>query len=205
MRHFIQNLIRERLPKIVESSYFNYGVKGLHCINLLEGEDFGLKLYFTETNHEMQNNLPQFYHNGITYPFKQYNRNLTVKCIKGGIALWLVNRDEYNVTFLANEYVEHYEDGLHKYDLIKPNVGLLTDKVYHLGINDYTNLKGNQLFTVGANFGVNCAWLAYEGKPIENINYQMFSNGKIGHREGLYLKPSQNDVMRVFEITGMLK
>lgn len=204
MKHFIQSLVRERLPKITEASYFNAGVKGLHCITLLEGEDFGLKLYFTETNHEMQHNLPQYYLTGITYPFKQYNRNLTIKVIKGGVAVWVVKPDDYTVSFLANEYNEIYEDGLHKYELQKSNVGLLSDNVYHLKVNDFINMKGNQLFTIGSVFGVNSAWLVYEGRNEDTPNYTMYSNGKMDSREGLYIKPTAQQVLKVLELCGLL-
>lgn len=205
MKIFIQHLIKENLNSIVENSYLNAGVKGLHCLNILEGNDYGIKLYITDTNHEMANNLPQFFHNGITLPFSQHNRNIRIMPIKGGISVWQVKRNDFKCNILTNEYFSHSDDGLIEFELVNENISLETVSLWPLATNQVCNLKGSDLFTVGATFGSIHAWFVFEGKCIAEPNYNVFTNGKLNTSGNLYIKPTKNDVLALFDKIGYLK
>ena len=205
MKAFLQHMIKERLNTIVENSYLNYGIKGLHCIDILSGTDYGVKLYFTETNHDMQNNLPQQYHNGITLPFSQYNRNIKIQMLKGSIILWQAKRNDFNCSLLTNEYFSHYDNGVHEYTLVKEHVGLETASVCQLSNNQVFNIKANELYTIGCGFGTSNAWLVFEGRATDEPSYNVYTNADIKSMPYLYLRPDKNEVLAILDKIGILK
>ncbi len=205
MKPFIQHMIKENINYIVENSYLNAGVKGLHCIHIIEGDTYGIKLYVTDTNHEMQLNMPQFFHNGITLPFSQYNRNIKIMPIKGGISLWQVKKNDFKCNILTNEYFSHSDNGVIEYEMVNENVSLETVSVWPLSTNQVCNLKGTDLYTIGANFGAVHAWFIFEGKAINEPSYNVYTNGKLNTSGNLYIKPSKNDILALFDKIGYLK
>lgn len=205
MKHFIQHIVKENLTQIAAASYFNYGVKGLHMINLIDSNNKGLKLYITEANNDMQSSTPSFCSTGIKYPFQYYGKNVMVKCIKGFTSIWTVFENNNQMTILTDEYNITYDDNmLPKYELGRQHIGLSTKEVFNMQASNVVNLPGNQLYNFGTRFGAISAWLVYEGKEIENLPQVCYSNYDIVPRDGLYQKTNARDIVSMLDSLGYI-
>lgn len=205
MKHFIQHIVKENLTQIAAASYFNYGVKGLHMINLIDSDTKGLKLYISEANNDMQSSTPSFYSTGIKYPFQYYGKNVMVKCIKGFTSVWTVFENNNQMSVLADEYNITYNDkGLPVYELGREHVGLSTKEVFNMQSGTVVNLPGNTLYNFGTRFGAISAWMVYEGKPIVNLPQVCYSNFNIEPRDGLYQKTNSRDIVAMLDSLGFI-
>lgn len=205
MKHFIQHIVKENLTQIAAASYFNYGVKGLHMIDLIDSDTKGLKLYIAEANNDMQSSTPSFYSTGIKYPFQYYGKNVMVKCIKGFTSVWTVFENNNQMSVLADEYNITYDDkGLPVYELGREHVGLSTKEVFNMQAGNVVNLPGNTLYNFGTRFGAISAWMVYEGKPIENLPQVCYSNFNIESHDGLYQKTNSRDIVAMLDSLGFI-
>lgn len=201
MKHFIQHIIRENLAQIASESYFNYGVYGMHMINIIDTPTKGLKLYVTDSNNALQNSLPNYFSNGLTYPFQYYKKNVMIECIKGYTSVWNVFENNGNIAVLANEFEKINDD----YELKRQHVGLSTEQVFSMQSGQIVNLPGNKLYNFGSRFGSQSAWLVYEGKEIDGIPDLYYTNLDNIKTDGLYQKMNARDVVGIIDALGFLK
>lgn len=204
MKHFIQHIVKENLTQIAASSYFNYGVKGLHMINLIDSDNKGLKLFITESNNDMQSSTPNFCATGIKYPFQYYGKNVMVKCIKGFTSIWTVFENNNQMSVLVNEYEVDRSNELPEYNLTREHVGMSTKEVFNMQAGQVVNLPGNVLYNFGTRFGAISAWLVYEGKPIENLPNLTYTNFEAISSEGLYQKTTSRDIVSMLNSLGYI-
>lgn len=203
MKEFIQHLVKENMKSIAKNSYLNYGVKGLHMIDLIDEPTKGLKLYIAVNNNNLQNSLPQNCGNGITYPFQQYGKNIVVHCIKGGLSIWTVEESLSNVAVLASEY-EYTEDGSESI-LKRENVGIATKQVYQLISGQSINLPGDEFYNFGTRFGNTSAWLVYEGRPTQNDKQDLFyTNNDREDNTEMYVTPTGKDIVSLLNSVGLI-
>lgn len=201
MKEFIRHLVKENLKNIAESSYANYGIKGLHMINLIDTPTKGLKLFITESNNNLQNSLPINCANGITYPFQQYGRNITIECIKGFVSIWSVEESMNNISLLTNEY-QYTNDGEASV-LSRENIGIKTKQVFVLNPGNCISLSGDEYINFGTRFGTVSAWFVYEGREIETKNNYFTNNDTMPSNE-LYLIIDPKSLISLLNSVGLI-
>lgn len=199
MKQFIQQLVKDNLGQIADASFFNYGVKGLHMIEIFSEENKGLRLFITDANHGLQPSLPQFHQTGITYPFQYYGQNFTVHCIKGYVSIWTVKEADTNIAVLANEYEYDGE----KYHRAREHIGLSTESVVNLQSGQSHPLPGNTLYNFGTRFGSVNAWFVYEGKTVD-APYSYYTNIDDFQTPGMFQKPSPREVVMMLDGVGLI-
>lgn len=200
MKEYIQFLVKENIKDIAENSYMNYGVKGLHMINLIDHPSKGLKLFITANNNNMQNSLPQNCANGITYPFSPYGRNITVQCIKGFVTIWSVKESLNNIALLTNEYqyVDDYSE------LKRENIGLETKQVVILNSGQSTTISGDEIINFGTRFGNTSAWFIYEGRQVDSDKKDFYFTNNEQVDGDLYITPSGKDIVALLNSIGLI-
>lgn len=205
MQNFVVHMIKERINDIVDNSYLNVGVKGLHCLDIISGNDFGIKLYITDTNHDLAHNYPNNYHTGITLPFACYNRNIRIEQYKGSSNIWKIKKNDKVCNLLLDEYFTHNDNGVIEYQLVSDNNSFQTDSVAQLSVNQCLNVRGDELFTVACTFGTCNAWFVYEGKPVSIPNYNIYTNSKKNLSGFLYQRPDKNQVLQLLNKVGIIR
>lgn len=201
MKEFVRHIVKENIKNVAENSYLNYGVKGLHMINLIDTPTKGVKLYITDSNNNLQNSLPINCANGITYPFQQYGRNITVECIKGFVSIWTVEETMNNIALLASEY--QYTDDGDSSVLSRENIGIKTKQVFVLNPGNCISLTGDEYINFGTRFGTISAWFVYEGREIDtNNNY--FTNNDNTPVGDLYISPDAKTLISLLNTVGLI-
>lgn len=208
MKDFIQHIVKENLAQIAADSYFNYGVRGLHMINLIDTPTKGLRLFIAESNNMMQHSMPLNYSNGITYPFQNYQRNFKTQCIQGYVSIWTVEESNDQIALLTNEYkLAENEDGDYVYVMNRQHVGLQTKTVYNLQPGQAVSLSGNELYNFGTRFGAQSAWFVYEGRE-NKTDYVFYTNKDNLSADdgfpGMYSKVSAKDVVALLSSVGLI-
>ena len=208
MKDFIQHIVKENLTQIAADSYFNYGVRGLHMIKLVDTPTKGLRLFIAESNNMMQHSMPLHYSNGITYPFQHYQRNFKTKCIQGYVSVWTVEESNDQIALLTNEYkLTENEDGDYVYVMNRQHVGLQTKTVYNLQPGQTVNLSGNALYNFGTRFGAQSAWFVYEGRE-NKTDYVFYTNKDNLTADdgfpGMYSKVTAKDVVALLSSVGLI-
>ena len=202
MKELVKHIVKENIKNVAENSYLNYGVKGLHMINLIDTPTKGIKLYITESNNNLQNSLPINCGNGITYPFTQYGRNIAIECIKGFVSVWTVEEAMNDIVMLANEYT-YTEDGDSSV-VSREHIGIKTKQVFIVNPGQVISLTGDEYFNIGTRFGTVSAWFVYEGRSVEtNGNY--FTNNSVENNiPDMYTNPDAKQLIMLLNSVGLI-
>lgn len=214
MRAGLRHLIRENLQDIVEGSYLNCHVKGVHSLMLLDYPNKSIRLFYASPEHELYKNASvALEHNTNGMPmsaaFHPHRRNLTLYCLKGKI---------YNVA--AMEWPSAYKYcSLDKYlytskiledqmtfKKVEADCKVVVKSPTSLNVDDDIYLRSDDIHTIVADQGKACAWLVFEGNEDPSyINY-CYSNCDLENvsEEGMYLKPNENQVRDILASVELL-
>jgi hypothetical protein len=208
MKQLLIHLIKENLADIANRSYLNYGVRGLHMVNILDTPTQGIKLFMTDTNNDTQSSNPIGYTNGIKLPFKHVGRNICVECLQGYVGVWSVEEEINNIALLCNKFTKKDDE----YKLDSSHIGLRTKQMTHLQPGQFLNIPATEIVNFSSRFGNQSVWLVYEGRGVENLpdvyytNLDNYNNTQEANTNpNLYMRTSSRDVVNMLDMIGLLK
>lgn len=208
MKQLLLHLIKENLAEIASRSYFNYGVRGMHMIHILDTPNQGIKMFVTDTNNDMQSSNPTSYTNGIRIPFEHARKNICVECLQGYVGIWNIEEENNNIALLVNKFSKKNDE----YKLESSHVGVRTKQMIHLQPNQFFNIPANEIINFSSRFGTKSVWLVYEGRTVDNLPDTYYTNldnynNKIEFNKNtnLYVKTSSRDIVNMLDMIGLLK
>lgn len=86
LRHLLEN----NLEKILERSLINCHASGLHSVMLIEKPEQTVRLFITDTVHDLWKNHPDNFHLGMSVGFHKHHCNVTLIAVHGLFYNWLV-------------------------------------------------------------------------------------------------------------------
>lgn len=208
MKQLLLHLIKENLADIANRSFFNYGVRGLHMIHILDAPNQSIKMFLTDSNNDMQSSNPTAYTNGIKIPFQYLKRNTCIECLQGFVGIWNIEEENNNISLLVNKYSE--KNGEYKLD--SSHTGIRTKQMINLQPGQFLNLPGSEIVNFSSRFGTKSIWMVYEGREIENLpncyytNLDNYNNKlESNTNETLYVKTKAKDIVNMLDLAGLLK
>jgi hypothetical protein len=208
MKALIFHLLQNHLDEIVQKSYLNCHVKGLHSIMLLDCPEKTIRLYVATKEHELYKNFPEYFRReGLSVAFHPHHCSLTLEVIKGNILNWIVREDLEDGKWAIDKwfYQSAIKEGKARFNHL--GVTVLKNVEYEfLGEGSSSFMSANVVHTVGVGEGEEAAWLVYEGK--EDVNYQpyAYSNTDLSKEnfDGLYQKPTKAEVLEILKEVDLL-
>jgi len=179
---------------IIDNSYLNCHVKGLHSIVLAKNNDKLIRLYITEYDNDLIRNDET----GITLGFHAHHCDLTLIVLKGTIYnLNLKLGHEDNRPLSKYEYTSKITKGESNFKLI-PEIFQFYD-IYRqiLKKGDSIHLKADTIHTIFLKENKSrCAWLVLEGKEDENYKSIIYTKQNLLKLDtsNLYIKPTEDRI-----------
>lgn len=208
LKPLIRHLLDNHLESIVSQSLLHCHVTGLHSIMLLQSPERTIRMYITDTQHELWRNYPSdFGSHPLSLGFHPHHCNLTLHVIKGTILNWQVT--EGMVGFLADKYA--WQSPISPsltggFALMERGVKLYTVGLTILKELEAIHMMASDIHTVAVRRGEIAAWLVYEGREDPLYGPYTWSNADLESfsTDGLYLKPTQDDVISLLHVAGLI-
>lgn len=208
MKNLIKHILMNNMDEVIAKSFLNCHVKGLHSLMLLDAPGKMIRMYVTTHNHVLYTNTHlSFLEKMGSLAYHPHHCDLTIDVIKGS----LTNHIIHPSTCGHEGYEYAYRSG------IKNSAGKFVYKgVQRFMFGESTKLiEGNSLFmyadcihTIEVPRGEVCAWMVYEGAEdpkYKNLAYSTKNDLHTNSFKGLYQKPTQNQVMELLFISGLIK
>lgn len=215
IRHYWNNNREE----ILDNSYLNCHVKGLHSIMLSNIEGKRIRLYITEYGNELVNNYNFKDRYGLTIEnkittlgFHAHHCNLTLVVLKGNIYNTILNSNRiYDAPTIDNllklniyEYISKILKGKINFKLLKKDNYYLVENSFKFKKGSSISLNANVIHTIGLSEEKSkSAWLVLEGKEDKNYNPIIYSNQELDkiNTQNLYIKPTE---VQIYELLKQL-
>lgn len=202
MQHLIEHLIANNFEEILDRSLLNCHVHGLHSIMLLESPGKTIRLYITDSDHQMSQLGDLAYH--------PHHCNLTLHCILGTMQNVIIEPIKFRDSRVSHIVLDRFE----YQSKIKEDVGGFKLKgwnEFHEPVINYMMegsvefMKAEDIHTVIVPEGEVAAWFVYEGMEDKEYQPNAWSNKDLSQysTEGLYLKPTRQDLKRLFLKIGI--
>lgn len=202
MQHLVEHLIANNFEEILDRSLLNCHVHGLHSIMLLESPGKTIRLYITDSDHQMSQLGDLAFH--------PHHCNLTLHCILGTMENVTIEPLKRGSWIAPELYLHRYR----YQSKIKEGQGGFTFEgidAFYSPVRNYMMegsvefMKATDIHTVIVPEGEVTAWFVYEG--MEDPFYYSYSwsdkNLEDYTTEGLYIKPTREDLKRLFLKIGI--
>ena len=207
MQQLVKHLLANNLDEILSKSLLHCHCKGLHSIMLSESLEKTIRLYICVPENEMHKNFPEnFGNNDMTIAFHPHHCNLTLHCIKGRFLNWEVKEVSAGIVTTKYKYHSKIKEGDLSFE--KLDTAYLETTMYRwLYEGNAVQMKANEIHTVACEYGKLSAWLVYEGKEDDKYNSLCWSNTNVNSQNfnGLYVKPTHNEVLELLTMVGLLE
>ena len=205
MKDLISHVLKENYEECRSKSLINCHTKGLHSIMLIDKPEQRIRLFVTDSTHDLWKNST--INNKMSIAIHPHHCNLTIIQLDGVIDNLNYKLSETKgtsvITYLWKSGVLN-EDG----KFIKcysANDKLLTISKETLYPGDKKYLKANDLHTVYVDKKAIASWIIIEGK--EDINYQPYAyslnNLEKFKSNGLYKKPTKKEFDKIINLLNI--
>lgn len=219
MNKLIKHLVDNNLDKIVEKSFLNCHVEGLHSIMLIESPEQTIRLFVSQSNSKLVKNTEENIFEGRqTLAFHPHHCDITLHVIKGSLTNHIVERVSFDDPlyesrnlrkhryFFANKY--HYKsaikDGSMEFLFSAKHLLKFIDSTL-LHEKESLSLKANQIHTVTTFDPGYTAWFVYEGKEARDYMPVCYSTcEKEPDNSNLYRKATPEKIKFLLEASGLL-
>lgn len=226
MKTLIKHLIENNLDSIVEKSFLNCHVKGLHSIMLLESPEQTIRLFVSEPSTPIAKNTKfNILERGVqTVAFHPHHCDITLHVVKGTVTNHIVEQvsieDEiYNTRnpeklkglgyFFAKKYF--FESAIRSEERTSKFKYSSTQMLRFIDSKDISEgssllLKATDIHTVTTYDIGTTAWFVYEGKEDPNYSPFCFNVCELSEETNpnLYKKPTVHQIRYLLEIAGLL-
>lgn len=181
MKTLVKHLVDENMKEILEKSYRDCHCTGLHSIMLLESPGKTIRLYITDTNHEMwKNHLDVYEREKLSVAFHDHHCNLTLHCIKGSLTNWSIWHKKTGNIIALKPYT--YQSAIIKgqgkiFPIKDPSTCLFNHGVLNtLKPGMSLPLHATDIHTVYIKRRQEAAWLVYEGEENRHYSSILYTN-----------------------------
>ncbi len=208
MKHLISHLLSNHLDSIVSQSILHCHVRGLHSIMLLQSPERTIRLYITDTSHQLYHNYPAEYGSTqLSLGFHAHHCQLTLEVVRGTMLNWTVGPARSG--FLADRYlwrspITTEETGGFILDLRGDMMETLDLRILSEG--KAIHMAASAIHTVAVKPGEIAAWLVYEGREDPGYVPYTWSNADLTAFDttGLYAKPTEEEVLRLITLAWVI-
>jgi len=202
MKALIKHYFKNNQKEVLAKSFLNCHIKGLHSIMLSDSPGKMIRLYITDKNHELRENVLSVH---------SHHCNLTLICMHG-----LFMNKEYSevdpdagskenssllYTFNKFKYVSAIKEGESKFLLLGEQI-LRYKNIEYVYQGHSLYLEADQLHSVHVNQGEIAAWLVLEGEEDPDYESVCYSTNNLENsidNTALYVRPT------LFEIEMLLQ
>lgn len=208
----LKHLVKDNFQDIVESSYLNCHVKGVHSYMLIDYPGRSVRVFYATAQHDLGKNIAAAVNRSsnaepMSVAFHSHRRNLTLEVIQGTLTNITAFEDDgcYDPQILNKfKYESRILDGKMKF--VKKGKGKLANKgPQKLNKGDYLHLPAQYFHTVAVDPYTTCAWLVFEGAEDPGYTSECYSNADLENisDEGLYIKPTEQQAQLHLSAIGL--
>jgi hypothetical protein len=207
MKELITHLLKSNSKEIVDKSFLNCHVKGLHSIMLIDCPEKTVRMYITDNTHKMYKN----YSEPHTLSYHPHHCELTLHCVYGeltNIGMKIENEHTGNDCHYYDRWLYSSLISNGKMGFVKDGSDLLRQKSsITLGVGDMISMQASDIHTVACPKGEWSAWMVYEGKENKNYVPYAWSNSDLSKidNKGLYKKPTKATIVELLTKVKMIK
>ena len=210
MKELVQHLLKNNFDEILKDSLTNCHAIGLHSIMLLHTPEKTIRLFVTDTNHELTTNNRLDFIDGkpLSIAFHPHHCNLTLHCVKGNFLNWVVEETEDSTGFQIKKFL--YQSAITKGEMGFKFLGdthLVTTSEKVIDAGEYAYMPANELHTVTCVPNAVSAWFVYEGKENPLYSSICYSNSNLASMktdERLYQKMQESDIYRLLDLAELI-
>lgn len=200
IRHFWNN----NREQVLQSSYMNCHVRGLHSVMLLNEPGKRVRLFVTDIEHQLWKNYP-YSGKRMSVGYHGHHCDITIEVVKGA-----VGNVELGLTpgsLVLQEFM-YRSKLLNKAPSFEP-----TDQLYSFVANnrilrpgDHHSMAATDYHSVAIEAGHIASWVVYEGKDDPNYVSNMFTNWdmKDFSFDGLYKPMDESQARWCLRMAGVL-
>jgi len=205
MRNFIEHILKENYEECRSKSLINCHTKGLHSIMLIDKPEQRVRLFVTDSTHDLWKNSD--INDKMSIAIHPHHCNLTIIPLNN-----IIHNLNYELSKTKGTPVTlfKWESGIinKKGKFIKcliQDAKLLNGNREKLYPNESKYLKANDLHTVYVDKKAVASWLIIEGK--EDKNYQPYAyslnNLEKFNSNGLYKKPTKKEFNKIINLLNI--
>lgn len=214
----LKHFVRENLQDIIESSYLNCHVKGVHSFMLIDYPGKSVRVYHAEPDHDLGRNMDIVVSNNrssarpLSVAFHSHRRNLTLEVIQGTLYNSQAFEDSgayYPHKLDKFEYRSQIVDGEMKFNKIDSDVKMVIKNATPLTTNGGQSsmfLPADYIHSIAVEPQKTCTWIVYEGAENTSYDSVCYSNADLEKlsSEGLYVRPTEEQVRHFMIAMGLM-